>query len=134
MGDLMDLASRIEAAEAPSRDLFRSAYAACHSGRLFDAPATPGFQATHAKWNSFAILIEAGAFLDAAMSLVPSGVGDELLSIMLKRSYRNDASVLLLDSLTGHQWHGDAATPALALTAACLRARALASTGDPRND
>jgi hypothetical protein len=62
--------------------------------------------------------------LDAAITLVPEGIGGELLSIMLHRSWRGDCSVKLLDTLGGQESVGKAATPALALCAASLRARA----------
>lgn len=64
------------------------------------------------------------ASLDAAMTLVPEGIGDELLSLMLHRTWEGRIKIKLLDTLGGQEWHANAATPALALTAAAFRARA----------
>ncbi|MEW6627614.1 MAG: hypothetical protein AB1431_12595 [Pseudomonadota bacterium] len=64
------------------------------------------------------------ASIDAAMTLVPEGIGETPLSVMLQRTWEGIGKVRLLDSLGGQVWDGNASTPALALTAAALRARA----------
>lgn len=67
--------------------------------------------------------------VDDALALVPEGVASTPLSVMLQRTWEGRGKVRLLDSLGGQAWDGEAATPALALTAAALRALAAIETG-----
>lgn len=62
--------------------------------------------------------------VDDALALVPEGVGSTSLSVMLQRTWEGRGRVRLIDSLGGQNWEGEADTPALALCAAALRARA----------
>lgn len=61
--DLRKLAERCEQASEPSFEPFAEAFEVIHGGR-----SSMGL-----KWSSFCALIEAEAWLDAAMILVPKG-------------------------------------------------------------
>lgn len=67
------------------------------------------------------------ASLDAAMSLVPEGADYRISRVQVREGVR---AIVWGERNAGYD--ADAATPALALTAACLRARAIASSGDSR--
>jgi hypothetical protein len=62
---LLALAERCEAATGPSFELFAEAFGAINGGR----------SALGEKWSAFCALIEADAWLDAAITLVPEGCG-----------------------------------------------------------
>lgn len=117
MTDLMELASRVEAGEGADRELDADVFCALGLAPFvegaYDAYRAPAYTAS----------------LDAAMSLVPQGWGWNV-------SQPNDRAIAsgLLKERTpvhgevqygcDHRYAVAAATPALALTAACLRARA----------
>lgn len=109
---LLALAERVEnASEGEQRAMLRLAFAAC-----FPTPPSGHLdRAWSAKWSLFDGMLDAYAFESAAMSLVPEGY---------------DWAVFHTNGgLTLHAWCGSredvfAATPALALTAAALRAHA----------
>ena len=109
---LLELAERCEAAEGPDRGLDMLICTALNTGRRTD-PRDPGPDRFTAS-------------IDAAMSLVPEG---------WNRSFTDDPDDL--GCVIGELWTrkrnavGHAATPALALTAACLRARATENTDAP---
>jgi|TARA_R100000501_G_C2620038_1_gene113312 hypothetical protein len=108
MTDTTKLAERIEALEGDERIWFIRAYEAVHGTECIDPKA----------WRRFEDLVNAGAFLDAAMTLVPEGwnwlVG-------------TDAGVGFQSALLRHGEEAPieaiAATPALALCAAAIRAQ-----------
>ena len=74
------------------------------------------------------------ASLDAAMTLVPKGVGGEPLMTKIMNvpfaTRRPPANCEIIDTLTGRGWTAEAAIPALALTAASLRAMAGGEDGN----
>jgi hypothetical protein len=80
--------------------------------------------------NRFIRFWEDGACESAAMTLVPEGIGGDKLQIDLRRSFDGTGRCVLLDTLGGQDFGAEAATPALALCAAALRARAQTLTGD----
>jgi hypothetical protein len=97
---------------------------------LFGGPDTiiisrwPGYISP--RWDSFHKMLEAEAFLDAAMTLIPAGW---VLSQLGINGKRDKWSVLLWVDDEWTDLHpnapcGDAATPALAICAAALRAKA----------
>lgn len=67
-----DLLSRLEKASEPTRELFEAAYIAVRGPVDWDVPAS--FQ----PFRHFLDLIAIGAWLDAAMSLVPKGWGPSI--------------------------------------------------------
>jgi hypothetical protein len=77
MTDLMELASRVEAGESDTREIFEEAYTAIH-GMSWQAAAyhhgSLGSEPDRAKQETafrFGELVRVWAWLDAAMSLVP---------------------------------------------------------------
>ena len=107
---LLALADRAEKATGSSFELFAEAFEAIHGGRAALGPI----------WSQFCSLLDAEAWLDAAMSLVPEG--DLHLEIKRGKVWAFVGSPIRAAT---------AATPALALCAASLRARA---TLDPTGE
>ena len=108
--DLLDLAARVEALTEPSREVDAEIKEA--AGHAWDYAAHPYT-----------------ASLDAAMTLVPEGIGSDLLYVRTERLHTGKGRAVLLDTLGGQESYADAATPALALCAAALRARATLAQG-----
>jgi len=111
MTDLMELASRVEAGEGPDRELDADIFLTVrpeHRGRLFNAPHYT-------------------ASLDVAATLVPPG--DYATGELYRLEAYSTNGVLVPTHVRASAWvpgapRAYAATPAMALTAACLRARA----------
>lgn len=108
MSDLAALAERVEQAEGPSRELFEEAFWAV--------------MPNYADIRSFRELLDAKAWVDAAMTLVLEG----LMFTVSQHEVKGAASIFRRND------HGEratccplsvASTPALALCAAALRAR-----------
>lgn len=95
--ELLELASAFEAADRESDSLFERAFWAVNPN--------------YADIRRFRELLDAKAYLDAAMMLVPEGCDWELTSTSCARLYQPYAEAA-------------ATTPALALTAASLKALA----------
>ena len=124
MTDLMELASRVEAGEGPDRELDaaiwlhlpeQEGHAWKHGGdRYKHAHQIAGCGFVPAYTGS----------LDAAMSLVSKGVGDDFLRADLTRTYQGEGRCVLLDTLSGDDWYGEARTLPVAICVAALRARA----------
>lgn len=129
-----ELIAQLESADGPDRKLLEAAY-------LMINPEPVGEQAPvqTANWRNwscgcynFRSLLSNEAYLDAAFKLVPEGwsigLGDlRGYNPVIWRAHLRDHRP---DSLTpaGHAhiwWEGHAATPALALAAAALKARGL---------
>ena len=113
----MTLSERIAAADGPSRELFHEAYAASNYGRLFDLPASIGFQETYARFSKFERMLDAEAWTSAAEMLVPEGYRWAIGSYGVAE-IRHSVDFRKYAGMT-------AATPALALAAASLKARGL---------
>jgi len=118
--DLTTLASRVEAATAEMQGkMLDEAWEACaqHSAefRRFACAYLTSFGTNAGK---FAMAMDAHAYESAAMMLVPEGCGWELVKRMALGNYAATVKTEGLYSIC------PAATPALALTAACLRALA----------
>jgi hypothetical protein len=141
--DLIKLAERVEAATAADRELFDAAFIAVHGPK---PPRVHGGSTELGDWlaiyNRFYDLMKAEAWLDAALTLVPEGwrTGFEMGGRFDSRDVPNAwcwpwESDFEPDWQLGHEGYrsapdgcrGFAATPALALCAASLRA--LATTG-----
>lgn len=121
MTDLMELASRVEAGEGPDRDLDAEIKEAV--GHMWDYAADWGPRG-HDKPVAFAYT----ASLDAAMTLIP---GDEMWDVSRESAdtYTADLTcfyrgIVDYEPDADKVPFGRAKSPALALTAACLRARA----------
>jgi len=119
MTDTTKLAERIEALERDERIWFIRAYEAVHGTECIDPKA----------WRRFEDLVNAGAFLDAAMTLVPSQPYPEIRPgqwwwMVEAREGYCDAHVAYENHDAGiPEFSGEAATPALALCAAAIRAQ-----------
>jgi hypothetical protein len=118
MGELRELAERCEAATAGyQRRLLSEAYREIFGGpECITIDRWPGYQSP--RWDAFHKKLEAEAFLDAAMTLVPEGW-------FLNGVYENGEgkTYATLRKCNVGDVHGSATTPALALCAAALRAR-----------
>lgn len=119
MMDLLKLAERVEGECAPSTWLFTEVYAACNGGVLFAQPATPEFVETHRKWEQFRRMIDAEAWLDAAMTLVPDTEYDLTNLYGVARAH-----IELANEFGGHHGSNECGSMPLALAAAALRALA----------
>lgn len=109
------LIERIEAAtEDQQYDLLCAAFEVV-KGKIRDTESRPGFTRWHDDWFVFERKLKAFAFIDAAMTLVQEG---EIWAIDYLRSPKTVARV-------GAFNQGSAATPALALCAAALKARTI---------
>ena len=132
MSALLELADRIEAAEGPDADLFWEAWRTCFPkpseiwavlGETWTDEYTD-WQERQMFWSCF---IDADAWLDAALTLVPEGWTDvrQHQSRMTDGSVRCYAAIEFdLSDMCLTAEGMAAATPALALCAAALRARA----------
>ncbi len=131
-----DLLARVEAAEAgEQRALLSEAF-----GELFPEPSADwrsNYAEEREAWNSWSMrrsafrrMLDASAFESAAMMLVPEGrkvmLGEELKDVRWRATLSHyDAG----DLVWRHPF-AFAPTPALALTAACLRAIRTKENGD----
>ena len=118
---LLALAERVEAATATEqREMLEAAFVAIHGPKPERVHGgSPEWLAWLDLHNPFFALLQAGGFLDAAMSLVPSGW-------VCTHAYFNDQRAVFNFTKwrDGNPMYasGVALTPALALTAAALRA------------
>lgn len=116
MTDLTELAKRVEAATGPSRALDH------------DVAVAIGERASNGAINVAAMYTGS---LDSAMTLVPEGW--QYWEVRMKRIGTDDpAAAAEISRMIGDDVefeNGYAATPSLALTAACLRARAAMGEG-----
>ena len=127
---LLALAERVEAATSTEqREMLEAAFVAIHGPKPERVHGgSPEWLAWLDLHNPFFALLQAGGFLDAAMSLVPSGDAWTVGQNVHHRHWV--ASINYLDNGEPKSRDGSncASTPALALTAACLRARAIAGS------
>lgn len=132
MTGMLMLAERVEAQTEPSALIFQAAYALTNGGKLFDQPATDGFQATYSRWRTFSDLMTAGGWTDAAFMLVPptyhllgasDGNRDAPWHVRLGPTEIPDYA-RTFDDIRTLQAYGDASMFPLALLAAALRATA----------
>lgn len=125
--ELEGLAERCEQASGPDRGLFEQAFVACF-GKASEDMRPDVAARWFDRWRQFSTFIDVGAWLDAAMMLVPKG-----LAWMCANSFSWGAYADTWDSNGIGPPRCIAATPALALTAASLRARStLANTGEAK--
>jgi len=135
-GSLLSLAERVESLDGPDRDIdteilwhinrgaFSRGYWNAASGMPRPLEQMPSKNGGLGWIGAQCCAPTYTASLDAAMTLVPKGMGDELLSIMMKRGYLGETDVLLLDTLTGADWTAMSINMPAAVTAAALKARA----------
>lgn len=128
MTDLSDLIARVEAAgEGEQRDLFTMAYGELNGGMLFAHAGTPEFQPTFAKWDRFRVLLDAEAFVDAAMMLKEADSWLELKGprryLHIPTSSPNYWSAYLTSWNHERDSMGWGGGPALAILSAILKAR-----------
>jgi len=116
---MTDLTELIEKkVEEPTYALFRECYVAVFGEPQFKAPYEG-----HGNYRRFRTLLDAGAWTDAAMMLMPEG-WCLLLAWNQTRSICNVHSRPVGDPAGVWPAHGEAQTPALAIVAAALKARA----------
>lgn len=122
---LLALAEEAEKLTGPDRETMHAAFDACMSRTV---PSGPGMVTWTREWLRFQRLVNAEAWLDAAMSLVPTKPFPELRPGKWWWSVDNlgcDAHVAYENHDAGiPEYSACAATPALALCAAALRAQA----------
>jgi hypothetical protein len=137
--ELLELAERVEALTGPCRETFLEVFAVCHPEPApgcepvwrEENPKQPIYHAWKTRQVAFLKFVNAEAWLDAAMTLVPEGW------MMVGLSERNCRQPQW--RWKAELWHPEADAnvrgiarkfdhPALALTAAALRAR---SHGEP---
>lgn len=118
----MKLSDRIAAAQEPDHALFAEAHLAIFPEPIGEqAPIqTDNWRAWSNRRYKFGQLLRHGAYVDAALTLVPEG---------WNRSFTDDPDdlggcIAELWTAKQHAW-ANAATPALAMTAAALKARGL---------
>lgn len=132
MTDLMELASRVEAREGPDREL-DALIGVAVAGYFLGEPRYPGAERRYGYVDKEGCRVEPGngaadrliplytASLDAAMTLVPG----ELRTAMVQKPDTTWGCALLALASDNREFpESTAPTPALALTAAALRARA----------
>ena len=129
--ELLSLAGRFEAATENDRELFEDAFRLCFPkpSRIWVTDAAGSWTQEYTDWQQrqahFYGLLEAGASLDAAMSLVPEG-----WSKLIQDSDFDGAICELWHEQSDSEANTRAKTWPLALTAASLRARAAMETND----
>jgi len=126
MTDLTELAKRVEAATGPDRELAIKVWLALVADDASRKAYAEGLEISQEEANWRADYMMGGfdplSSLDAAMTLVPEGSAVEIAAPPTASCH---AAVF-----TGEAWHkGFAATPALALAAAALRALATQGEG-----
>ena len=131
---ILALADRVEALTGPDRGVDMEVAIACGWARNWSDQQYrkhPYLVGTFIDDHAAGVLHTCPAFsasLDAAMTLVPEGVGGEPLMTKIMNvpfaTRRPPANCEIIDTLTGRGWTAEAAIPALALTAASLRAMA----------
>jgi len=129
-----ELIEALETAQGANRGLFVEAFDCCHPAPCGDvgAPVPNAYYAWLRVKDRFCHLLNTDAYLDAAMMLLPVGWRIYTADFSVKGRFRwmlegpktlweTDENV---DRCGGADWYsqGIAATPALALAAACLRA------------
>jgi hypothetical protein len=135
---LIDLAAECEAAPArDEHDLLFQAYVLVFGGpECIPIDHWPGYKSP--RWDRFHAMLKAGAYESAAFSLVPEG-----WSVQVGRGWRCDikegkAWASVMDRQYGppdiSADSENAATPALALCAAALRARAASVDRSPKGE
>lgn len=115
----MTLIERIESADRPDRELLAEAHLALNPEPVGEQGPiqTDNWRAWSNGSYKFGQLLAAGAFLDAALTLVPD---PKSWSVGQHGDAEAGSSVFLPG---GSMFHASASTPALALCAAALKAR-----------
>ena len=123
MSELLKLAERCEAATAGyQRRLLSEAYREIFGGpECITIDRWPGYQSP--RWDAFHKKLEAEAFLDAAMTLVPEGWTYEAYQGPSGQPHRWKLRTIGDGDKFYTEVEAKAATSALALCAAALRAR-----------
>ncbi len=132
-GALLALAERVEAMQGDGVVAMRDAWLAINGPEPASGYQPRGKPSFCPKWEAyiqarcrFMNLLDMGAFLDAATLLVPEGHGFEVTTTGFK-----PGAIVCGNLLFGPHEGVHAATPALALTAASLRAHAALASKEP---
>ena len=129
MTDLNELIEKIEVAGSNDPELFWEAFNAVHGPKPERVHGGSKEMDDYlAKSNPYFYFVKAGAFLDAAMSLVPDGF---IFGCGSKDATKTAWAWVSPDEPLEYRSITNAATPALALCAAALKARAILSKQDP---
>lgn len=131
---LNELADMVEKLTGPNDEIFMSAF-----HLVFPSPAqiweeeewTAEYEQWHRKGWIFSNFLDASAYLDAAMMLVPEGWEWQADTLKHGCEPEKTAWFRLHQPDYAEQFEADAATPALAVTAAALRA--LSALGQSRS-
>jgi len=131
--ELLELAERIEAASGPSYVLDCDIWDAIYPGERDErfAKLTAKGEPYHGRLGPadkdgyIKPLRAFTASIDSALSLVPEGISWRLDFARAQHGQHAIGSAFVI--IDGQRYHGDAATPALALCAASLRAQAARS-------
>lgn len=145
---MSDLIKRLEALDAPCRELFDEAFVAIHGQK---PPSLAGYSKEQSDWftirNSFSKMIQVGAWLDAAMMLLPKGYAVNAIqqtAQAVKDEHTGDipladwSVVLIREDCAGYRnrnkfrqafEYGDATTAAIAFCIAALKAQEASHDG-----
>lgn len=135
--DLEALAGRVEATDVEHDDIFVEAFNAIFPkpSRIWEDEEREEWTTEYDRWNAkswvFSNYLDAGAWLNGALLLVPEGLIWGIANCGVKNDQpdlnRATATCGKPDDTNGPV---EAATPALALTAAALRARLMEGEGE----
>lgn len=133
LNPLLELAERVEAGERCDQYALLAEALIAIRGPLQSNPR-PGIVVHNRHWFRFKRMLDAEAYESAAMTLIPEGWALDGLSMWPGSKSLDACRANLLGTYerNGERWHnskcgrtkGSGATPANALTAACLRAHA----------
>lgn len=128
----MSLIAQIEASQPDDqRELLVKVWQACNGGVLFARPATPEFRETHDRWDRFRRMLDANAFESAALMMALPEWWFSTSAPLSPSAYgysREDQRTPRAGfEMIGEPYSAGARAPtiALAIAAACLRARGL---------
>lgn len=137
MSEMLELALCVEAMTGPDRKVLEYAWLTCFPkpDRIWITDNTGSWTPEYADWqfrhHRFWNLLDAEAWIDAAMTLVPEGW--HLHSLGKSKFMRVPWLAMLVEADDGAPYsgpQGNALSPALALCAASLRARAALEGGN----
>lgn len=130
--ELLDLAKWVEEAEADSPELYEDAFRTAfpQPSRVLRGPGAQEYLEWLERLQRLCDFVEVKAFLDAAMALVPEGWRFEVTTT----GFKPGASIVTDRGTFINGGGAYAATPALALCAAALRARAAIAAMQPREE
>ncbi|WP_030539576.1 hypothetical protein [Sphingobium sp. DC-2] len=126
--ELIALADKLSEVKVESHDMFMSAFhlAFPAPSQIWEDEEREEWTADYEKWHqlgwTFANFLDASAYLNAAMLLVPEGWEWQADTLKIGAERDKHAWFRLHRPDYGEQFEAEAATPALALCAAAIRA------------